>query len=470
MSHQPTSIVVGSGPNGLAAAIYLAQRGHRVTLYEAADQPGGGLRSAPLTLPGYQHDVCAAVLPLAQVSPFFRTLALDTYGVKWVTPPAALAHPFDDRPATLLYSSLAQTAAGLGPDAQAYRSLLTPLIRHAAGLWKDILGPLRWPQHPLALAQFGLSALRSAVGLSRAKFRSASGQALLAGLSAHSMLDLKAPISAAVGLVLALAAHQTGWPIVQGGSFKVAAALTQILNDHGGTIITGREIATLGDLPEADNILLDSTPKQFLAMAEGALPDGYRKRLSGYRYGPGVCKVDWALDEPIPWIDPSCRMAGTVHLGGTMEEIANAEHAVWSGQHADHPFVILVQPTLFDPSRSPQEMHIAWAYCHVPHASQDDRHQAIETQIERFAPGFRKRILSRHVRTAFQYESYNPNIVGGDINGGVQDWRQLYARPTLHWNPYRTPIKNVYLCSSSSPPGGGVHGMCGYHAARSIEP
>jgi phytoene dehydrogenase-like protein len=470
MSHQKSSNVVGSGPNGLAAAIYLAQRGHQVNVFEAAAQPGGGLRSAELTLPGFRHDVCATVLPLAQISPFYRTLALDTFGVKWITPPAALAHPFDDRPAALLYASLSETAAGLGRDGQAYFRLFEPLIEHASSLWEDILGPLRWPQHPLLLARFGLSALRSAVGLAGATFRSTAGQALLGGLAAHSMLDLEAPVSASFGLVLGLAAHQTGWPIARGGSSKVAAALIQILQTHGGEVITNNEIHTLQDLPEADNILLNITPRQYLAMAGDALPNHYRKHLAGYRYGPGVCKVDWALDGPIPWTDPACRLAGTVHLGGTLDEIAAAEKAVWSGQHPDHPFVLLTQPTLFDPSRSPRGQHIAWAYCHVPHGSKDDRHPAIETQIERFAPGFRKRILSRHLRTASQYERYNPNIVGGDINGGVQDWRQLFTRPVASWNPYRTPIDNVYLCSSSTPPGGGVHGMCGYHAARSIEP
>jgi phytoene dehydrogenase-like protein len=284
------------------------------------------------------------------------------------------------------------------------------------------------------------------------------------------MLDLESPLSAAFGLVLGLAAHQTGWPIVRGGSSNLALALTQILNSYNGRIITKHAINSLQDLPEANNTLLDVSPKQFLSLAGDALPNRYRKQLTNFRYGPGVCKVDWALEETIPWTDSACRLAGTVHLGGSLEEIVEAEKAVWSGQHPDHPFVLLVQPTLFDPSRSPRGKHIAWAYCHVPHGSDDDHHQAIETQIERFAPGFKNRILSRHVRTASQYEDYNPNIVGGDINGGVQDWRQLFTRPVASWNPYRTPIENVYLCSSSTPPGGGVHGMCGYHAARAITP
>ena len=470
MSQQPSSNIVGSGPNGLAAAIYLAQRGHQVTVYEAAEEASGGLRSAELTLPGFTHDVCAAVLPLTQISPFFRTLALDTFGVKWINPPAAAAHPFDDRPTALLYPSLAETAAGLGKDSQAYLNLFDPFVRSGSGLWKDILWPLRWPKHPILMARFGFKGLQSAVGLARRSFRTVHGQALLAGLAAHSMLDLDLPISAAFGLVLGLAAHHRGWPIAQGGSARVASALIQILNTYGGVIINNQTVKSLRDLPEADHTLLDITPRQFLAMAKDDLPDGYQKRLARYRYGPGVCKVDWALDGPIPWTDPSCRLAGTVHLGGTMEEIALAEKTVWAGQHPDHPFVLLVQPTLFDPSRSPSGKHIAWAYCHVPHDSPDDRHSVIETQVERFAPGFRNRILSRHVRTAAQYEIYNPNIVGGDINGGVQDGRQLFTRPMASWNPYRTPIENTYLCSSSTPPGGGVHGMCGYHAARSIEP
>jgi phytoene dehydrogenase-like protein len=469
MNPGSSTVVVGSGPNGLAAAIYLAQRGHNVTIYEAADTPGGGLRSAELTQPGFNHDVCAAVLPLAQASPYFRTLALDTFGVGWVTSPAALAHPFDDRPAALIYSSLKTTAGGLGQDGQAYFNLFNPLVPKAKSLWEDILGPLRWPRHPWLLARFGISALRSTASLARHTFRSTSGQALLAGLSAHSMLDLEAPISAAFGLVLGILAHQTGWPLVRGGSSKLAEVLIKILHSHNGQILTGVEVQSLGELPSADNLLLDVTPRQFLSMAGEELPKRYARRLSRYRYGPGVCKVDWALDAPIPWTDPSCRLAGTVHLAGTLEEIIASEKAVWNGQHPEHPFVLLAQPTLFDPSRAPEGKHTAWAYCHTPHGSNDDRHQAIEAQIERFAPGFRERILGRYVRTAAQYEVYNPNIVGGDINGGAQDWRQLFARPLPNWNPYRTPLDSVYLCSSATPPGGGVHGMCGFHAARSIK-
>lgn len=468
MTPAQSSSVVGSGPNGLAAAIYLAQQGHRVTVFESAAKAGGGLRSAELTLPGFTHDVCSTVLPLVKISPFFRTLPLEQFGLQWINPQAALAHPFDDRPAAMIYPSLHDTASSLGKDSQAYYELFQPLVAHADALWTDILRPIRWPRHPILLARFGLKAIHSAVHLARRTFNTPEGQALLAGNCAHSMLDLDSPISAAVGLVLGMAAHQTGWPLVRGGAANLANALVKLLENLGGQVLANSPVTTLEQLQPADNILLNVTPHQFLKLAGKALPSSYQRRLARFRYGPGVCKVDWALDAPIPWTDPACSLAGTVHLGGTQEEISAAEKAVWQGQHAQQPFVLLVQPTLFDPSRAPDSKHIAWAYCHVPHGSNTDCHQAIEAQVERFAPGFQQRILARHVRTAAQYETYNPNIVGGDINGGVQDWRQLLTRPIARWNPYQTPLPSVYLCSSSTPPGGGVHGMCGLHAARSI--
>jgi phytoene dehydrogenase-like protein len=458
--------VVGAGPNGLAAAIALARAGRRVTVYEGAVEVGGGCRSEELTLPGFVHDTCSTVHALAAMSPFLRALPLAGHGLELVHPDAPLAHPLDDGTAVMLERSVERTARGLGPDAQAYRRLFEPLVRDAEPLVRQILGPLRPPRHPLIVGRFGLGAIRSASGLARSRFTGERARALLAGCCAHSVLSLRAPVSAAFGIVLALAAHRVGWPVARGGSQRLADALATHLRALGGEIQTGRPVGTLDELPRAGATLLDVTPRQALALAGDRLPAGYRWRLARYRYGPGVFKLDWALRGPIPWAAPEVASAGTVHLGGSLEEIEASEEAATRGEHADRPYVLLVQPTLFDASRAPAGMHTAWAYCHVPHGSTRDMTTTIEAQVERFAPGFTGLIAGRHAMDCAEVERRNPNLVGGDINGGVQDLRQLFARPVLRPVPYATPEPGLFLCSSSTPPGGGVHGMCGYWAAR----
>jgi phytoene dehydrogenase-like protein len=457
---------VGAGPNGLAAAIALARAGRRVTVYEGAVEVGGGCRSEELTLPGFVHDTCSTVHALAAMSPFLRALPLAEHGLELVQPEAPLAHPLDDGTAVMLERSVERTASGLGPDADAYRRLFAPLVRDAEPLVRQILGPLRPPRHPLILGRFGLDAIRSASGLARSRFTGERARALLAGCCAHSVLSLRAPVSAAFGIVLALAAHHAGWPVARGGSQRLADALAAHLRALGGEIETGRPVASLDELPRAGATLLDVTPRQLLALAGDRLPAGYRRRLARYRYGPGVFKLDWALRGPIPWAAPEVARAGTVHLGGSLEEIEASEEAATRGEHSDRPYVLLVQPTLFDASRAPEGMHTAWAYCHVPHGSTRDMTTTIEAQVERFAPGFSGLIAGRHAMDCAEVERRNPNLVGGDINGGVQDLRQLFARPVARAVPYATPESGLFLCSSSTPPGGGVHGMCGYWAAR----
>jgi phytoene dehydrogenase-like protein len=440
-----------------------------VRVFEAASTPGGGLRSAELTLPGFTHDLCATVVATALVSPFFDTIDLEALGVELAHPAVPLGHALEDR-AVLLHRDVTETAAGLGRDARAYRRLMGPLVRDArAGrLMPSILGPvLRVPRHPLAMARFGLPAIAPVTTLGRLVFRDPSARALLAGLSAHAMVPLRQPVTASFGLVLGLSAHQVGWPVVKGGSINLAAAMVRVLRSLGGEIVTDSPVTALDDLPPAKATLLDVTPRQVLAIAGDRLPAPYRRSLERFRYGPGVCKVDWALSEPIPWRHRELSGAGTVHLGGTVDELEAAMRTVHSGRVADRPFVLLVQATVADPSRAPEGRHTAWAYAHVPNGSDADVSELIEAQIERFAPGFREVILGRAVRSAPELEAYNANYVGGDINGGLQDLRQLVARPMLRWDPYATPVPGLYLCSTSTPPGGGVHGMSGYLAAQS---
>jgi phytoene dehydrogenase-like protein len=437
-----------------------------VLVLEAADTLGGGLRSAELTLPGFVHDVCAAVVPLTLGSPFLGSLPLGDFGLHLIQPQIALAHPLDDGSAVVLEKSVDRTAAGLGSDGAAYARLMGPIVASWRQLVKDLLGPLRVPRHPLALARFGLAGILPATVLARLTFRQPSAQALLAGVSAHSMLPLERPISAAFGLVLGMLGHAVGWPIARGGSQRIAEALAAYLGSLGGNTRTNFHVGSLDEVPRHRAALLDLAPRQILDLEGAVLPPAYRKGLARYRYGPGVFKVDWALDAPIPWTAEPCRVAGTVHLGGTLAEVAAAERGVWSGQHAERPFVILVQPSLVDPTRAPAGRHTAWAYCHVPHGSTMDMTQAIEAQVERFAPGFLTRVLGRSIRSAAQMEAYNPNYIGGDINGGVQDLQQMWTRPAARAVPYATPNPRLFICSSSTPPGGGVHGMCGFHAAR----
>ena len=464
MKHQ--AIVVGAGPNGLAAAITLARAGRSVLLLEGRDTVGGGARSAELTLPGFIHDVCSAVHPLAVASPFFRSLPLAEYGLQWVHSPAPLAHPFDDGTAAVLERSVWLTGENLAVDAERYRSLVAPFVADWRKLVPQLLGPAALPSHPVALARFGLLALRSAVALAGSWFRGERARALFGGLSAHSMLPLEKPASAAVGLVLDLAAHSVGWPIPRGGSRQISEALAACFRSMGGSISTGTSVTSLDELPPHDLVLMDVTPRQLLSLAAERLPVRYRRALEHYRYGPGVFKLDWALSGPIPWTASECRRAATIHLGGSLAEIAASERAVSRGDHPKRPFVILVQASLFDPTRAPEGKHTAWAYCHVPSGSTFDMTIRIEDQVERFAPGFRDLILARSVMSPDSLERYNPNYVGGDINGGVQDLTQLFTRPVPRLVPYSTPVSGLYLCSSSTPPGGGVHGMCGYHAAR----
>jgi len=460
------AVVVGSGPNGLAAAIELARAGCSVAVFERRETVGGGARTEELTLPGFFHDVCSAIHPLGIASPFFRTLSLEKLGVEWIHPDFPLAHPLHDGVA-ILHRSVQQTAADLGADGTSYVRIFDSLSVRADALMEDILAPPHVPKHPFVLSSFGRKAMRSAVSFAKASFSDEPARALFAGIAAHSILPLERLPSAAFGLVLGILAHHVGWPLPRGGSQRISNALAELLRSLGGRIITKTNVERLEDLPSSRLVLCDVTPRQFVLLAGPRLGQSYRLKLERYRYGPGVFKVDWALSSPIPWKAVPCRKAGTIHVGGSLAEIAAAEDAVSRGRHPEKPFVLVTQPSLFDATRAPAGKHTAWAYCHVPNGSTLDMSSRIEDQIERYAPGFRDCILSRHTINTSQLEDYNPNCVGGDINGGIQDLSQLFTRPVAAWNPYRTPIKGVYLCSSSTPPGGGVHGMCGYHAARS---
>jgi phytoene dehydrogenase-like protein len=459
------AIVVGAGPNGLAAAIALARTGLHVVVYEAQDAIGGGCRSASLTLPGFLHDVCSAVYPMGAASPFFRELPLAEHGLTWIQPLSMLAHPFDRGvPAAIIDRSVAQTADGLGHDADAYRRLVGGVVDLWPSIERLVLGPASLPRHPLSAARFGVSALQSADRLAHRSFSTERARALLGGIAAHGMLPIDKVPSGAIGLVLGALAHTVGWPIPLGGAQRLADSLASYLRSLGSEIVTGTLVTAVEDLPPAKAILCDLSPRPFDQIAGRQLPDWYRRKLAKYRYGMGAFKVDWALDAPIPWRDPAVARAATVHLGGTLNEISLSERNAWEGRTSALPFVLLVQPSLFDTTRAPAGKHTVWAYCHVPRASTSDMLPAIERQIERFAPGFRDRVLARHVMTPADLEANNPNLVGGDIGMGVSDLRQLVARPTLRW--YRTPKRGLYLCSASTPPGVAVHGMCGYYAAQ----
>ena len=464
----PDAVVVGAGPNGLAAAITIARAGHSVVVYEAAPTPGGGVRSAELTLPGFSHDPCSAIHPTALASPFIGSLDLARFGLEWIQSPVPLAHPLDGGRAVILERSVADTAAGLGEDGRAWRRTYGPLVRAADGLVPELLGPVvHFPRHPFALARFGLPGLRSAKGFARWTFTGDEARALFAGMASHSMLALDRPLSASFGLVFGLFGHAFGWPMAAGGSQRITDALVATLGELGGEVETNHRVGSLAELPPARAILFDVTPRQLVAIAGDRLPTRYRRSLEGYRYGPGAFKIDWALSGPVPWLADGPRRAATVHLGGTLDEIGAAESDVAAGRHPDRPFVLFVQQTPFDPSRAPAGKHTAWGYCHVPNGSTVDMTERIEAQVERFAPGFRDLILARSTRGPADLEAYDENYVGGDINGGVQDWRQLIFRPIPRLDPYYAGTRGIYLCSSSTPPGGGVHGMSGHLAARS---
>jgi phytoene dehydrogenase-like protein len=460
----PGALVVGSGPNGLAAAIVLAQNGFAVEVREAATVGGGAMRCGELTLPGFTHDLGSAVHPLAAASPFFAALPLAEHGLRWIWPPAALAHPFDDGTAMTLEREVAATAEQCGTDAAAYRHLVAPLVKGWPELMPELLRPLGWPAHPFLMARFGVHALPSCTFLSRHAFSNKRTRAFFAGMCAHSILKLEAPLSSGFGLTLLAAGHAVGWPAPKGGSQRIAEALIGVLHGLGGRVTTRSRVTSLEEAGGASLTLCDVAPQQFLKLAEGRLPGGYQRSLERYQYGPGVFKVDWALREPIPWKAKDCLRAGTVHLGGSLEEMAASERAAWDGHICERPFVILAQPSLFDGTRAPEGRHTAWAYCHVPFGSKANMLAQVEAQVERFAPGFRECILARSTQGPAEMQAWNENLVGGGVNGGAATLRQFVLRPT--WRRYGTPLKGVYLCSSSTPPGGGVHGMCGYWAAR----
>jgi phytoene dehydrogenase-like protein len=467
-----SAVVVGAGPNGLVAAITLARAGWDVTVYEAASEPGGGTRTEELTLPGVLHDVCSAIHPLAVGSPAFRELAaadvsLHDHGLDWIHPDVPLAHPLDGGRAAVLHRSVEATADGLGADAAGYRRLFGPLVEAGFDLTDGLLSPLTIPpKHPLTLARFGALGVLPAHTVARRGLDGDEARGLFAGLAGHSVLSLKAPVTAGYGLMLGVLAHLVGWPLARGGSQQIARALVAMVEQLGGRVECDRRVESLAELSGVDAVLLDLTPRQVLEIGGDALPDRYRRSLRRYRYGPGVFKLDWALDGPVPWANSDCARAATVHLGGTLDEITAAEDDVQAGRHPERPFVLLAQQSLFDPTRVTDGHQAVWAYCHVPNGSTVDMTDRIERQIERFAPGFRDRIVARHAMNTAAVEAHDANYIGGDINGGVADLRQFVRRPTLGLHPWRTPVDGVYLCSSSTPPGGGVHGMCGWHAAQ----
>jgi phytoene dehydrogenase-like protein len=459
--------VVGAGPNGLAAAITLARAGRSVTVYEAEETIGGGSRSAALTLPGFVHDTCSAIHALGVTSPVFRELPLAAHGLGYIAPDAPLAHPLDDGTAVMLERSVEATATALGGDAAAYRRLMGPLVTDWDSLMGEITQPVvRLPRHPLAMARFGAVALLPARFLARRAFVGARARALFAGLAAHSFLPLEAPFGSTFGLLLGGSAHVGGWPVARGGSQALADALAAHLRSLGGEIVTGFRVRSLDELPRTRAYILDVTPRQLDRIAGDRLPQGYRRALRGYRYGPGIFKLDYALDGPVPWRAAECLRAGTVHLGGTLEEISAGEAAVARGEHPQRPFVLVAQQSLFDPARAPAGKHTLWAYCHVPNGSTVDMTERIEAQLERFAPGFGDRVLARHAMDTAWVERHNETNVGGDISAGSHAGLQLFARPTLSRTPYATPAREIYLCSAATPPGGGIHGICGHQAAR----
>lgn len=461
------AVVVGAGPNGLAAALELAGHGLSVQVFEANHMPGGAVRTEESTLPGLPHDVGSSVYPMAVGSPFFSTLPLEEHGLEWLHPEVCAAHPLDDGGAVAMYADLDRTAEALGRDAASYRKLLKPFVRRWPTLARHVMdSPLRLPTAPVLMARFGVRGLRSTSALAEATFETGEGRALLAGCAAHSGLPLDQVPSAAVALVLMAAGHARGWPVARGGAGRLTDALVSLLEARGGRIETNHRVRTLDELPPARVVLLDLTPRQVVAVAGDRLPVSYARTLEDWKYGPGAFKIDWAVDGPVPWAADVCRRAGTVHVGGTLQEIAESERAPWEGRAADAPFVLLTQPAVVDPARAPDGTHAVGAYCHVPNAWDGDATARIEAQVERYAPGFGDRILARRVHGPADLERWDANLVGGDVNGGALTLSQTVGRPVWSRRPWMTPVPHLYLCSAATPPGGGVHGMCGYHAAR----
>jgi len=469
-SFEYDAVVIGSGPNGLAAGVRLAQAGQSVLIVEAHERPGGGARTAELTLPGFHHDVCSAIHPMGLASPYFQTLPLAEHGLEWIHPEIPLAHPFDDGSAAVMHRSVEETAAQFDETtAKAYRLAFGYPSRHFDELIRDIFSPPGIPKHPIVGAQFGLRALPAALDAARLWFSDEKARGLLAGNAAHSVLPLDRLLATnAIGVLLMMAGHAHGWPVAKGGSVSIVNALLSYFESLGGKLETGWKVESIKELPKAKAYLFDTPPSAMSRIAGERLPEKYRARLGRFRHGPGIFKIDYALDAPVPWTAEACRKAGTVHVGGTMDEIVVSEREAWEGQHCQKPFLLTAQQSLCDPSRAPEGKHTFWAYCHVPSGSTVDMTEVIEAQIERFAPGFREVVLARHTMNCADYERYNPNLIGGDIVGGVADWRQLITRPVVSLKPHTTPAADIFLCSSSSPPGGGVHGMCGFWAAEAV--
>ena len=461
-------VIIGSGPNGLSAGIVLVQAGLAVLIVETAETVGGGMRTAQLTLDGFHHDICSAVHPMGYLSPFFSQLELEQYGLEWVFPEASVAHPLDNEPAVLLTKSVEETAINLGADSKTYQRIMRPLARRVNDLFVDMLKPLGVPQNPLLFTYFGAQALQPANLYARLMFKEQRAKALFAGCAAHSILPFDKLFTAALGLIFLASGHGANWPFPKGGSQALADALCRCFEAAGGVVQLNTTIKRYSDLPAAKAYLFDTDTQQLATIAENELPSRYKKRLRKYNFGPGVFKIDYALNEPIPWRDPNCHKASTVHIGGTIEEIAAGEKAVWQGKHSDTPYVLLAQQSNFDDTRAPAGKHTCWAYCHIPNGSDRDMSHIIERQIERFAPGFRDTILAKHTMNASAFEAYNPNYVGGAVTGGAADITQLFTRPVARFDPYSTPNKQLYICSASTPPGGGVHGMNGYYAANSV--
>ncbi len=462
--------IVGAGPNGLAAAIMLARAGRKVLVVEGHAEPGGGTRTQELTLPGFQHDVCSAIHPMGVCSPFLKALPLADFGLEWIHPDIPLAHPFDDGTAALMHKSIEETAAQFSPsDARAYRFLFESITGDADKLLGDLMAPPRIPQHPFAVANFGMRVIPSVLAAARSWFSDEKARALLAGNGAHSVLPLDRPFTTnAVGLMLMMACHSVGWPMAKGGSQAITQAMCGYLKSLGGEIVTRFAVNHISDLPESKAVIFNTNPSSLAKIAGDELPAGFRKQLNKFRHGPGIFKIDYAMKEAVPWTAAACKLAGTVHLGATLDEIAVSERECWNGVHSEKPFVLSAQQSLFDHTRAPEGKHTFWAYCHVPHGSDVDMTEAIENQIERFAPGFRDCVEARHTMNCADFERYNPNILGGDIVGGVTDWRQLLTRPTVRLRPHTTPNKRIFICSASTPPGAGVHGMGGYWAAQEV--